>query len=101
MILVSFCRILNDFSDEVNFFGVAGSPLRSSFFEFGKVLPHPREFDHHFLPRAKNWSKKLPGWLGFARSKKFSPGGCIQLELTETLLAMSKFLTFVLVSDKA
>ena len=34
--------------------------------------------------------KKLPGWRGFARSKKFSRGlpggGCTQLELTETLL---------------
>ena len=27
----------------------------------------------------------MPGWPGFARSKNF-PGGCTQLELTETLV---------------
>ena len=61
--------------------------LRSSFFEFGKILPHPREFDHYFLPRGQGIRQKnLPGWPGFARSKKISrKGGCTQLELTETL----------------
>ena len=54
-----------------------------------KFLPHPREFNHYFWPRGRRIrQKKLPGWPGFARSKKFFrglPGGCIPLELTETL----------------
>ena len=52
-------------------------------------MPHPWEFDHHFLPRGQEIRQKiLPGWPGFARLKNFSrgcPGGCTQLELTETL----------------
>ena len=63
--------------------------LRSSFFEFGKTLPHPREFDHQLLPRAKEINKKLSEWPGFTGSKKF-PGGCTQLELTETLFIKSR-----------
>ena len=42
----------------------------------------------NFCPGAGNQTKKLPGWPGLARSKNFfqgSPGGCTQLELTETL----------------
>ena len=68
--------------------------FRSSFFEFGKILPHPREFDHHFCPGAGELDKEMPRWPGFARSKNF-PGGrrgggggggdATQLELTETL----------------
>ena len=65
--------------------------LRSSFFEYGKILPHLREFDHHFLPRGQGIRQKnLPGWPGFGRSKNFpgvaggGGGRCTQLELPET-----------------
>ena len=37
-----------------------------------------------FAPGQGIRQKNLPGWPGFARSKKFSRGGCTQLELTET-----------------
>ena len=51
----------------------------SSFFEFGKILPHPRGIRlSFFAPGQGIRQKKLPVWLGLARSKKFSrgcPGG--------------------------
>ena len=74
-----FCQILQiknlyclvDFLIFLGFF----ASLKSSFFEFGKILPQPREFDHHFLPQGRELDKKkLPRWPGFARSKKFSRG---------------------------
>ena len=49
--------------------------LRSSFFEFTKILPYPREFDHHFLPRGRELDKKnCPGGRDLLAPKKFSPG---------------------------
>ena len=50
------------------------------FLRLWENLPHPRDRGIR--------QKKLPGWPGFARSKNF-PGGCTQLELTETLLTSS------------
>ena len=66
--------------------------LKSSFFEFGKILPHPQEFDHHFLPRGRELDKKnCPGGRDSLAQKNF-PGGCLggctQLELTETLISI-------------
>ena len=61
--------------------------LRSSFFEFGKILPHPLEFDHHFCPGAGELDKKIAQVAGIRLLKKMFPevarGGCTQLELTE------------------
>ena len=59
------------------------------FFGLGKFCPTPGEFDHHFLPRGRELDKKMPGWPGLARSKRFSLGlpggvGCTQFEMTET-----------------
>ena len=50
--------------------GVGNRRVKEQFLEFGKILPHPREFDHHFLPRGRELDKKIAGWPGFARSKK-------------------------------
>ena len=62
----SFLNFLKDFF----------ASLRSSFFEFGKILPHPREFDHHFLPRGRELDKKFcPGGRDSLAQKNF-PGGC-------------------------
>ena len=50
--------------------------LKSSFFEFGKILPHPREFDHHFLPRGQGIRQKnCPGGRDSLAQKNF-PRGC-------------------------
>ena len=72
----------------LNFLRIFASS-KGSFFKFGEILPHLREFDHHFWARGRELDKKLPGWPGFASSKKFSRGlpggGYTQLELTETL----------------
>ena len=48
--------------------------------------PPPGIRSSFFAPGQGIRQKKLPGWPGFARSKKFSwgGGGCTQLELTET-----------------
>ena len=49
--------------------------------------PPPEIRPSFFAPGTGNLTKKMPGWPGFARSKKFSggcPGGCTQLELSET-----------------
>ena len=45
--------------------------LRSSFLQFGKILPHLWEFNHPFLPWGRELDKKLPWWPGFTRSKIF------------------------------
>ena len=66
----SLNRIVGDKSHRVI------AALRGSFFEFGKLLPHPREFDHHFLPRARELDKKIcPGGRDSLAQKNF-PGGC-------------------------
>ena len=61
--------------------------LSGSLFEFGKILPHPLEFDHHFSPGAGIRQKKTcPGGWDSLAQKNFPrgcPGGCTQLELTE------------------
>ena len=56
-------------------------------------MPHPREFDHHFLPQGRELDKKIARVAGIRSLKKIFPGlpgggggGCTQLELTETLL---------------
>ena len=50
--------------------------LRSSFFESGKILPHPWEFVHHFLPRGRELDKKTcPGGRDSLAQKNF-PRGC-------------------------
>ena len=53
-------------------------------------MPHPREFDHHFLPRGRELDKKFcPGGRDSLAQKNFPGGcpggGCTQLESTETL----------------
>ena len=68
-----------------SFWGFFAS-LKSSFFKFGKILPHPREFDHHFLPRGRELDKKIcPGGRDSLAQKNFPRGcpggGCTQLEL--------------------
>ena len=51
------------------------SLIRSSFFEFWKILPHPRGIRPSFFALGQGiGQKKLPGWPGLARSKNFSPG---------------------------
>ena len=52
----------------LNFLRIFLKSLRSNFFESGKILPHPREFDHHFLPRGRELDKKI------CSLKKFYPG---------------------------
>ena len=56
---------------------------------WGNLAPPPGIRPSFFVPGQGIRQKKLPGWPGFARSEKFSPGlpggGCTQLELTETL----------------
>ena len=60
----------------LNFLRIFFASLRSSFFEFGKILPHPREFDHHFLPRGRELDKKFcPGGRDSLAQKNF-PRGC-------------------------
>ena len=48
--------------------------LRSSFFEFGKSLSHPRELDHHFCPRAGELDEKIVQVAGIRWLKKVFPG---------------------------
>ena len=81
--MVLLCRSL------LNFLRTLASLIRSSFFEVGKILPHPRGIRPSFFASGQGIGQKnLPGWPGLARSKKFSRGcpgggGCTQLELTE------------------
>ena len=75
-----------------NYLRTFANLIRSSFFEFGKILSHSRGIRASFFaPGQGIGQKNLPGWPGLARSKKFSPGvargggeRCVQLELTET-----------------
>ena len=63
----------------LNFLKTSASLIRNSLFEFGKILPHPRGIRPSFFALGQGIrQKKLPGWPGLARSKKFSlglPGG--------------------------
>ena len=78
----------------LNFLRIFAS-LRFSFFEYAKILPHPREFDHHFLPRGRKLDKIFAMVTGIRSLKKHFPRaargggggeGFTQLsELTETL----------------
>ena len=79
----------------LNFFRDFFASLNSSFFEFGKILPHPREFDHHFLPRGRELDKKnCPGGRDSLAQKNFPGGGMypvgidwdIRTDRSETLL---------------
>ena len=46
------------------------------FLRVRKILPHPREFDHHFLPRGRELDKKIcPGGRDSLAQINF-PGGC-------------------------
>ena len=56
----------------LNFLRTFASLIRNSFFEFGKILPHPRGIRRSFLPRGRELDKKI--CPGLARSKQFSPG---------------------------
>ena len=59
----------------LNFLRIFFASLRSSFFEFGEILPHPREFDHHFLPRRQEIRQKNFALVAGIRSlKKIFPG---------------------------
>ena len=62
--------------------------VKGEFFKFGKIFPTPGEFDHHFLPQGRELDKKnCPGGRDSLTQKNFPggcPGGCTQLELTET-----------------
>ena len=67
--MVLLCRSL------LNFLRTFASLIRSSFFEFGKILPNPRGIPPSFFaPGQRIRQKNLPEWPGLARSKKFSPG---------------------------
>ena len=85
--MVLLCRSL------LNFLKTFASLIRSSFFEFGKILPHPRGIrPSFFAPGQGIRQKNFPGWPGLARSKNFPwelPWGgdvpSCQLELIETL----------------
>ena len=60
----------------LNFLRIFLASLRSNFFESGKILPHPREFDHHFLPRGRELDKKIClGGRDLLAQKNF-PWGC-------------------------
>ena len=62
--------------------------MRSSFFEFGKILPHPRGIRPSFFAPGRELDKKFALVSGISSLKKVFPGvarGCPQLELTETL----------------
>ena len=48
--------------------------LWSSFFEFGKILPHSREFDHHFVPQGRELNKKIARVAGIRSLKKIPRG---------------------------
>ena len=48
--------------------------LRSSFFAFGKILPHPREFDHQFCPGGRESDKKIARVAGIRSLKNIFPG---------------------------
>ena len=51
--------------------------LKGSFSEYAKILPHPREFDHHFLPQGRVLDKKIcPGHRDSLAQKHF-PRGCL------------------------
>ena len=72
----------------LNFLRIFGK-LKEQFLRvWENFVPPPGIRPSFFAPGAGDQTKKLPGWPGFARSKKFSrrlPGGCTQLELTEIL----------------
>ena len=72
----------------LNFLRTFASLIRSSLFEFGKILPHPRGIRQSFFaPGQGIRQKKIAQVAGISLLKKISPGlpgGCTQLELTET-----------------
>ena len=64
--------------------------LKEQFLRVWENFAHPREFDHHFLPRGRELDKKFcPGGRDSLAQKNFPGGcpggGCTQLESTETL----------------
>ena len=64
------------------------SSIRSSFFEFEKILPHPRGIRPSFFAPGQVIRQKISRVTGIRSLKKIFPGvaraGCTQLELTET-----------------
>ena len=59
-------------SRSLNFLRTFASLIRSSFFEFGKILPHPRGIRPPFFAPGQGLDKKkMPGWPRLARSKIF------------------------------
>ena len=70
------CFIFHALSFELNFFFDRRFPLRSSFFEFGKILPHPREFNHHFLSRGQGIGQKNCSGGRDSLAQKNFPEGC-------------------------
>ena len=64
--------------------------VKEQFLRVWEILPHPREFDHQFLPGRKLDKKICPGGRGSLAQKIFpgvapaGGGGCTQLELIET-----------------
>ena len=58
----------------LNFLRTFASLIRSSFFEFGKILPHPRGIRPSFFPWGRELDKKIARVAGISSLKKFSPG---------------------------
>ena len=57
----------------LNFLTFASS-LRSSFFEFEKILPHPRGIRPSFFAPGQESDKKIAWVAGISSLKKISPG---------------------------
>ena len=51
----------------LNFLKTFAGLIWNSFFEFGKILPHP---DNHFLPRGRELDKKIVRVAGISSLKK-------------------------------
>ena len=73
----------------LNFLRTFASLIWSSFFEFGKILPHPRGIRPSFFALGQGIRQKIARVVGISPLKKLFPGvargGCTQLELTGTL----------------
>ena len=74
----------------LNILRTFASLIRSNFFEFGKILPHPRGIRPSFFAPGRELHNKIARVAEISSLKKIFPrlpggggGGCTQLELTE------------------
>ena len=58
----------------LNLLRTFASLIRSSFFEFGKILPTPGEIDNNFLPRGRELDKKIARVAGISSLINIFPG---------------------------